>query len=148
MKTVILSAYQVLRALAESDSLVAYRNVQVSYADVWPGKLIFSVKDDKGNRKNCLLPVWQVKISEQNWKSAGEPEKKAEVLYLSLYGEIVVSPLAALFEKITPGTVFRYGDGKSYMLQECDNQHHKVFVPEPKYAIGLKKSPVLLVCEG
>ncbi len=148
MNTVVLSAYQVLRALAESDALVAYRDVEVSYANVWPGKLIFSVVDDDGKRKNCLIPVWQIKISEQDWKNAGVSDRKNEFLYLNLRGEKVKHPLAALFERITPGAVFKFTDGKSYMLQECDNLHHKRFVPEPEHAIGLKKLPTLLVCEG
>lgn len=148
MKNLVLTAYQVLRSLAERKELAVYRNLKISYANVWPGKLIFSVKDANGKQKNCLIPVWQVKISEHNWKSAGEMEKKAEVLYLNLCGEIVVSPLEALFERIAPGAVFRYNDGHAYMLQECDNLHHKAFVPEPKYAIGLKKSPICMVCEG
>lgn len=148
MKTVVLSAYQVLRALAESDALVAYRDVQVSYANVWPGKLIFSVVNDQGQRKNCLIPVWQVKISEQDWNKAGVAGKKTEFLYLNLNGEKVVHPLTAMFERVSPGAVFKYADGSAYMLQECDDLHHKRFVPEPKYSIGLQKFPILTVCEG
>ena len=68
MKNLVLTAYQVLRSLAERKELAVYRNLKISYANVWPGKLIFSVKDANGKQKNCLIPVWQVKISEQNWK--------------------------------------------------------------------------------
>ena len=58
-----------------------------------------------------------------------------------------VCPSEGVFKQAEAGTVFRYADGRSYMLQECDSLHRKVFVPEPKYAIGLKKSPILEVCE-
>lgn len=147
MNDFVLSAYQVLKALSEREALSEYRKVDVSYADVWPGQLIFSVPQSDGRVKNCLIPVWQIRISKEAWEKASGTEKENEILYLTLNGNKVFCPSEGVFKRAKAGTVFRYADGRSYMLQECDSLHRKVFVPEPKYAIGLKKSPILEVCE-
>lgn len=147
MNDLVLSAYQVLKALSEREALSEYRKVGVSYADVWPGQLVFSVSQSDGEVKNCLIPVWQIRISKKAWEKALGTEKESETLYLTLNGNKVFCPSEGVFKQAEAGTVFRYTDGRSYMLQECDSLHRKVFVPEPKYAIGLKKSPILEVCE-
>ena len=48
MNDLVLSAYQVLKALSEREALSEYRKVGVSYADVWPGQLVFSVSLSDG----------------------------------------------------------------------------------------------------
>lgn len=70
-------------------------------------------------------------------------EKAAKLFSQSGYDAVPEEVFPVKLERV----VFRYADGRSYMLQECDSLHRKVFVPEPKYAIGLKKSPILEVCE-
>ena len=148
MNSLVLSVYQVLQALSKQETLSQYRSVNVSYANIWPGQLIFSVSQSDGKVENCLVPVWQVMIPKDSWEKAGQTEKDDEIFYLDLTGQKVSCPAEAVFKRVKPGAVFRYADGRSYMLQECDSLHRKLFVPEPEYAIGLIKSPVLEVVEG
>lgn len=86
MNDLVLSAYQVLKALSEREALSEYRKVGVSYADVWPGQLVFSVSLSDGEVKNCLIPVWQIRISKKAWEKALGTEKESETLYLTLNG--------------------------------------------------------------
>lgn len=106
MNDLVLSAYQVLKALSEREALSEYRKVGVSYADVWPGQLVFSVSLSDGEVKNCLIPVWQIRISKKAWEKALGTEKESETLYLTLNGNKVFCPSEGVFKQAEAGTVF------------------------------------------
>ncbi len=144
MDGMILSAYWARKTVEEFfDTSPA-----ISYHNIIPGYVTFLQTTNDGKEKQCLIPVWRVFISKKALQKVITNQKIDERFYfIDLYGKEINVTTEMKFTAIEIGTIFKYPDGKSVMLESCDHQHHKLFVPEPRISIGIKKGLKLNVCE-
>jgi len=144
MDNMILSAYWARKTVEE----LFEKSPEINYYNIIPGYVTSTMNKDGGEAKNYLIPVWRVFISKKALRKALEKQDTEDCFYfIDLYGKKVKVDEEVVFNAIEIGTIFRYPDGTSVMLESCDHQHHKVFVPEPRVAIGITKGKILHVCE-
>lgn len=144
MDAMILSAYWARKTTEE----LFEKSPEINYHNIIPGYVTFTKKQDGKDVKQYLIPVWRVFISKKALtKVITNQEVENSFYFIDLYGKQVIVSTDVKFTPIEIGTIFRYSDGKSVMLESCDNQHHKSFIPEPRISIGIKKGKILHVCE-
>ena len=137
----ILSAYWARKTAEE----LFEKSPEISYYNIIPGYVTFSKTDGK-DVKHCLIPVWRVFISKKSLKKALDNQDVDDSFYfIDLCGKQVEPASDMKFTAIEIGTIFKYPDNKSVMLESCDHQHHKLFVPEPRISIGIKKGKISLI---
>ena len=140
----ILSAYRALKTAEE----MFIKPPEIHYHDIIPGYVSFEKKTEDGNIVKCLIPAWRVFISEKALQKIDVYKGISNLEYFyDLYGKLIKQVEKIEFTSVGVGTIFKYPDGKSVMLEKCDDFHHKVFVPEPKISIGVKKGAILQVYE-
>jgi len=144
MDGMILSAYWARKAVEKFFDTAPV----INYHNIIPGYVTFLQTAEDGKEKQCLIPVWRVFVSGKELQKVINHQKTNDHFYfVDLYGKEVLTTAEIKFTAIEIGTIFKYPDGKSIMLESCDNQHHKLFIPEPHISIGIKKGLKLDVHE-
>lgn len=144
MKSMILSAYWARKTAEE----LFDKSPEINYHNIIPGYITSAMTQDGEGVKKSLIPVWRVFISKKALKKALAKQDAEDCFcFIDLFGKELKVASDTTFTQIEIGTIFRYPDGTSVMLESCDHQHHKVFVSEPRISIGIKKGNILYVCE-
>ena len=142
MDGMVLSAYGAMQ-IAEK---LFDKSPELCYHNIIPGYLTFDKIAKDNNVEQALVPVWRILVTKTALQKVMANQDVQDTCYfIDLFGNKICINTKVNFVPINVGTVFEYLDGKSIMLEACDHQHHKLFVAEPKIAIGIKKGPFFKV---
>ncbi len=143
MEEMILSAYWALKA---AENLYA-TPPEISYHNITPGYVTFEKATEGNEKKQYLFPVWRILVTKKALQNAKIKADDNAIFFLDMYGHSINTAENAKFVTIETGTIFKFGNDVSIMLERCDHQHHKLFVIEPQIAIGKKKGPIFCVSQ-